>query len=63
VGKMQEDLRERIIKLKQTKGTPYSFIAEKIGISRSLVSKFVSHKRKIPVYVIDKLTKFLDESL
>jgi Helix-turn-helix. len=60
---MEEDLRNKLIKLKETKGTPYSFVADKIGISRAAVSLFVSRKRKIPVYSIDKLIKFLDESL
>ncbi|NOW07211.1 hypothetical protein [Clostridium beijerinckii] len=60
---MEQELREKIIKLKEQKGTPLAFIATKIGISRSAISLFVSHKRKLPVYSIDKLIKFLDEAL
>lgn len=60
---MEQDLREKIIKLKETKGTTYTFIAKRIGISRSAVSLFISDKRRLPVYSIDKLIKFLDEAL
>lgn len=60
---MEQNLREKIIRLKETKGTTYTFIAKRIGVSRSAVSLFVSNKRKIPTYVIDKLIEFLDEAL
>lgn len=59
----QEELRIKIIKLKETKGTPYSFIAAKIGCSRSTVSLFIDKKRKIPKWAEDNLIKFLDEAL
>ena len=60
---MQEELREKIILLKETKGTPFSFIATKIGISRSAVSLFISNKRKLPTYAENKLINFLSEVL
>ncbi|WP_078054748.1 helix-turn-helix domain-containing protein [Clostridium tepidum] len=56
---MQEDLRQRLINYCTKNGTKYVFVAKKIGISKSLVSKFIHNKYILRQETVEKLEKLL----
>ena len=43
----QEDLRERLMEVREEYGTTFSFIADKIGVNRAIISLFVAGNRGI----------------
>lgn len=58
----QDYLRERLKEVRDTHGTTFSFIAEKLGVSRAIISLFVAGKRGISDENEIKLKKFLNET-
>lgn len=56
---MQEQLRDRLIELKQTEGISYIHIARNINISKTTISLFIKGERALSKDVEYRLIKFL----
>lgn len=57
---MQDDLRNKIIKLKELEGVSYTYICKNIDISNTTISLFIKGERSLSKVVEDRLLKFLD---
>jgi plasmid maintenance system antidote protein VapI len=58
---IQEKLRKRLLEIKETYGTTFSFIAKEIGVHRSTISLFVANNRNLPKPIEIKLEQFLNK--
>lgn len=57
---MQEQLRQKLINYCEQNGIKYVFVAKKIGVSRSLISKFIHNKYMLRPRHVEKLEQILN---
>ena len=58
---MQEQLRNKLIYLKEKEGISYIFIARSIDISKTTISLFIKGERNLSRTIENRLIKFLDK--
>lgn len=58
---MQEQLRKKIIELKEQEGISYIFIARNINISKTTISLFIKGERNLSHAIEYRLKKFLSK--
>ena len=58
---MQEQLRKRLIELKQKEGVSYIHIARNIDISKTTISLFIKGERNLSDTVEYRLERFLSK--
>lgn len=57
--KMQENLRLKLIELKEKEGISYIYIARNIDISKTTISLFIKGERNLSKAIEERLIKFL----
>ena len=56
---MQDDLRNKLIKLKELEGISYVYVCKNINISKTTISLFIKGERNLSTTIEQRLRKFL----
>lgn len=59
----QINLRNRLIKFKETIGTSNQFVANAISCDRSTISKFITTQKDLPIPLSIRLDKFITNTI